>query len=178
MKIPEPAILPAFITKLLDQAVRVFSADSIRSIYVVFSGLTLDWLDTLPIDLLNRLQDQLVNILRAPGTGDQSPNLICLAILAKLASVESTICISDQQSTLNNRSSPVDASSINDEPARKPVHKYSHARQFFTAKRSGKTLDLVMLKGLYFLWQRMIEQTLIVDLSYSGVFSQRHFDCQ
>lgn len=149
MNVPEPATLPAFLTKLLDQAVQVASVDSVRFIYEVFSGLTLDWLDNLPIDLVTRLQDQLVNILRAPGIGNESPNLMCLAVLAKLASVDSTVYGSDQTSISTNLSSPLDPSSGTYIPARKKRDTYSHARQFFTAKRSGKTLDLVMLKGLF-----------------------------
>lgn len=149
---PEPTILSAFITKLLDKAVQSPSADSIRLIYNLFCGLTLDFLDTMPIDLLVRLQDQLIKILRIPEADDHSTNLICLAILAKLKSVESSVPAAEDQSSVSDcRSLPVDASLGNSEPVLKPVDRYSSARQFFTAKRSAKTLDLVTLKG-FFSW--------------------------
>lgn len=148
LKVPEPAILPTFITKLLDNAVRSPSTDSIRLIYHLFCGLTFEYVDKLPIDLLVRLQDQLIKTLSVPEADDYSANLICLAILAKLKSVESTIPVAwDRSSVLEGRSSPLDANPSNSESAPKPLDRYSSARQFFTAKRSAKTLDLVTLKG-------------------------------
>lgn len=146
LNVPEPAILSAFIIKLLDKAVRSPSADSIRLIYNLFCGLALDFLDTLPIDLLVRLQDELIKILRVPETDDHSANLICLAILARLKPVESAVPMGDRSSASDCRSSPLEPSSGNSEPVLKPVDRYSSARQFFTAKRSAKTLDLVTLK--------------------------------
>lgn len=147
---PEPAILSAFITKILDKAVRSPSADSIRLIYNLFCGLTLDFLDTLPIGLLVRLQDHLIKMLRVPEVDDHFANLICLATLAKLKAVESTITVAGDRSSVSDcRSSPLDASSSNSEPVSKPVDRYSSARQFFTGKRSAKTLDLVTLKGFF-----------------------------
>lgn len=146
---PEPAILSDFITTLLDKVVRSPSADSIRIIYNLFCGLTLDFLDTLPVDLLLRLQDQLIKILRIPDPDDHFASLICLAILAKLKSVDSAIPMTGDRSSSDCRSSPLDAGSSKSESCLKPVDIYSSARQFFTVKRSAKTLDLVTLKGFF-----------------------------
>lgn len=146
---PEPTILSAFVTKLLDKAVRSPSAEFIRLIYKIFGGLTLDFLDTLPVNLLIGLQDHLIRILRVPETDDHSANLICLAILAKIKSMGSTISVVGYQSSvLDCTSSPLDASSSNSKPVFKPIDRYSPAGQFFMAKRSAKTLDLVTLKGI------------------------------
>ncbi|MCJ1464651.1 hypothetical protein MMC07_003264 [Pseudocyphellaria aurata] len=146
LDVPEPASLSDFITTLLDKVVRSPSADTIRLIYDLFCGLTLDFLDTLPIDLLVRLQDQLIKILRIPDAEDHFASLICLAILAKLKSVESTIPLTRDISWPDCRSSPPDDDSSKSKSFLKPVDRYSSARQFFTVKRSAKTLDLVTLK--------------------------------
>lgn len=174
---PEPAILSAFIIKLLDKAVQSPSADSIRLIYNLFCGLALDFLDTLPIDLLVRLQDQLIKILRVPEADDHSANLICLAILAKLKSVESAVPMGDRSSASDCRSSPLELSSGNSEQVLKPVDRYSSARQFFTAKRSAKTLDLVTLKGFFSSGFITTKQGLILRSSHSGLFAELHLEC-
>lgn len=89
-------------------------------------------------------------MLRVPEADDHSANLICLATLAKLKAVESTVAVAEDPSSVSDcKSSPLDASSSNSEPVSKPVDRYSSARQFFTAKRSAKTLDLVTLKGFF-----------------------------
>jgi len=98
------------------------------------------FLDILPLETVNRFQLQLIKILKGLKVEDHFANLICLAILANLATREITnstvsdeLSISDATSTRNH-----DVSELND--------RYHAARQFFTVKRASKTLDLVVLK--------------------------------
>ena len=172
---PGPAILSAFIIKVLDKVVQSPSADPIKLIYNIFCGLTLDVLDTLPIDLLARLQDQLIKLLRVPEVDDHSANLICLAILAKLKSLESTVSVAGGRSSASDcRSTSLDAISSDGQPILKPIDRYSSTRQFFTAKRSAKTLDLVTLKGSSF--GSVLSKGLIVESSHLGLFTEQHIE--
>lgn len=98
----------------------------------------------MPPDLLIELQEHLLNILRALEAADHSANLLCLAILAKLASADLTNLESLGQ-PLGSDVSPPDTSSSS-EPNRASVVNCSSAKHFFTAKRASKTLDLVVLK--------------------------------
>lgn len=101
----------------------------------------------MPADLVIRLQENLLRMLRAFEITDHSANLVCLAILAKLASTEPT-CLqtSDRLLWSDNIPSP-DASPLN-EPISKLLGSSGSAKQFFTSKRAGKTLDLVVLKAI------------------------------
>lgn len=145
MDVPEPAILPAFIIKLLDRAVQAPSISSIRPIYVVFKGLRLELHGNLSINLLVLLQDELIKMLKNLEAGDHSANLICLAILGKIASTDFPHPMPlDWPTAVDDRSS---SSTNPGEVVQKSVESFGSARQFFTTKRSAKTLDLVSLKG-------------------------------
>ena len=101
----------------------------------------------MPADLVTRLQENLLRMLRAFEVTDHSASLLCLAIVAKLASTEPTyLQTSDRLVWSDNISSP-DASPLN-EPISKLLGSSGSAKQFFTSKRAGKTLDLVVLKAI------------------------------
>lgn len=99
----------------------------------------------IPADLLIGLQEKLVQILRALEAADHSANLLCLAILAKLASTELTHLETLERPLSSGKILSPDASPSN-KLASALVVSYGSAAQFFTAKRAFKTLDLVVLK--------------------------------
>ncbi len=141
----EPAILPRFLSTLLNKAVREPTASNIRSIYGVVSGPKFDLLRMMTPDLLMELQEQLLKILLALEAADHSANLLCLAILAKLASAESQNLATPGRPLWSETNIPPQACPSN-RPASVAVATCSAAKHFFTAKRGSKTLDLVVLK--------------------------------
>ena len=102
-------------------------------------------LKMMPADLLIRLQEHLLKMLRVLEAGDHSANLLCLAILAKIASSEVT-----HMETLERPLGSDKVCSPNTSPSPGPTRSltvnYNSAKHFFTAKRASKTLDLVVLK--------------------------------
>lgn len=141
----EPTILPRLLTTLLHKAVREPSASNIRSIYGVVSGPKFHLLHTMTPDLLIELQEQLLKTLLALEAADHSANLLCLAILAKLASAESrSLETMEPSSWSDTNSSPEPGASKGSVSA--AVASSSAAKHFFTTKRGSKTLDLVVLK--------------------------------
>lgn len=176
LNLPEPAVLPVFLSRILDRAVKSPSTDSIRPIYTILCGLAPDWLDGLPTDIVVHLQDQLTKLIVVPGSEHHSANLICLAVLAKLASVKTETSLSSKRPlSIDGRSSPLNASLNNAGLSRGSVDRYSSARQFFTAKRSAKTVGLVTLKGLD-LGVIHVSSVLTPFTSHSSLFSRLHLD--
>lgn len=109
------------------------------------SGPKFDLLHMMPTDLLVGLQEHLLKILRALDAADHSANLLCLAILAKLASTELTPIKTLERPLWSDKILSPDTSPSN-EPTPGLVVSCSPAKHFFTAKRASKTLDLVVLK--------------------------------
>lgn len=137
---PAPAAVASFLQKLLEKAVQAPSAETIRPIYSILSGVGYSFLDILPLETVNRFQLQLIQILKGLEVEEHSANLICLAILANLAAREIT------GSTASDALSLPDATSTRNQDVSESNDRYHAARQFFTAKRASKTLDLVVLK--------------------------------
>lgn len=138
--------------RLLQKAVQDPTTTNIKVIYHAFSGPELDLLNIFPADLVIRLQENLLRILRALEATDHSTNLLCLAIFAKLASIEPAhLQTSAQPLWFDKILSPnvlsPDASPSN-EPGSKLLGSCGSAKQFFTSKRASKTLDLVVLKAV------------------------------
>jgi hypothetical protein len=132
------------LTTLLRKAIHTPTTGNIRLVYDAVSGPKSELLNMMHPDLLIELQEHLLEILRALEAADHSANLLCLAILAKLASADLTN-LESLERPLGSDVSPPDASPSN-EPNPAPVLSCSSARHFFTAKRASKTLDLVVLK--------------------------------
>lgn len=150
---PVPAAVAPFLQKILEKAVQAPSAENIRPIHSILSGVGYGFLDILPLETVNRFQLQLIQILKGLEVEEHSANLICLAILANLAARKIT------DSTASDASSPPDATSTRNQDVFELNDRYHAARLFFTFKRATKTLDLVVLK---------------VILSCSKVCSLRH----
>ena len=140
LQVPIPAAIALFLQTLLERGVQAPTAESIRPIYSILSGVGFNFLDVLPLDIVNRFQSQLIKILKSLEVEDHSANLICLAILANIALREIT------NSTASDGSSMADATSSRNQDVTHSMERYQPARQFFTAKRASKTLDLVVLK--------------------------------
>jgi len=138
--VPTSAAVASFLQKLLEKAVQAPSTKNIRPIYSILSGVGFSFLDILPLETVNRFQLQLIKILKGLEVEDHSANLICLAILANLATREIT------DSTVSDELSILDATSTRNHDVSELNDRYHAARQFFTAKRASKTLDLVVLK--------------------------------
>lgn len=99
----------------------------------------------MPTDLLIGLQEHLLKILRALDAADHSANLLCLAILAKIASTELTPLETLERPLWSDKILSPDTSPSNEQIPGLVVS-CSPAKHFFTAKRASKTLDLVVLK--------------------------------
>lgn len=113
---------------------------------MVLSGVTPSFLDILPVDSVTRLQDLLIRMLRGLAVEDHSSNLICLAILAKLAFADlSTV----RPSAVSLTSSLLQTVSSNSEIISTASERYKAAQQFFNTGRASKTLDLIVLKVIF-----------------------------
>lgn len=110
---------------------------------MILSGLTPKFLDVVPFDSVSRLQDQLIGILRGLAVEAHSSNLLCLAILAKLAFAHLPM---GKLLPTSNSSSLLQIIPSSDEPPFATPDRYQPARQFFNTSRASKTLDVVVLK--------------------------------
>ena len=132
-----PASLPAFLLKLIRRAADSACASTVRPIYSVIEGVGAGILDILPLETVIQLQEQLIAVLR--GLEDHLMSLLCLAIFATIHQTPKSLSLENESS-----SRPTGLSSETS-PSVKPV-KYESAKDFFTAKRAAKTLDLVVLR--------------------------------
>lgn len=136
MKIAIPQSYIGLLGKLLEEAILDLSYETIKPVYQMISSLDIRSFDDLPNKVLCQLQDSLIMVLMAYGVEDVSTSLFCLAVLARLAYWDSQYpaCSGssdnqhDDTGTLGQTLQP--------------------ARQFFSAKRASKTLDLVVLKAI------------------------------
>ena len=140
LQVPVPSALASFLQKLVERGVQAPTAENIRPIYSTLSSVGFSFLDILPLEIVVRLQSQLIKILKGLEVEDHSANLICLAVLANIASLDTASSIQ------SDRLCMPDATSPRGQDVPQPNDRYQPARQFFTAKRASKTLDLVVLK--------------------------------
>ena len=138
LEIAVPAPYPTFLSRLSEKAIHNHSLRTIRPVYQAFSSLSFSDLDIMPADLLTRLQDSLIMVLRTHDIEEVSTSLFSLALLARLASWP------EPRSTSQKPAQAVDANYFKD------CQTLLQARQFFSAKRASKTLDLVALKAIMF----------------------------
>ena len=142
--LPEDAPLPAsaavFFLRVVGTAVQAASASTIRPIYSMLVGVGPGLLDVMPETEVMQLQDRLVRLLR--NVDDQTANLLCLAIFARLFTRSNcpnpTAATPSQVATPRSITTPTDPSS-----------RYRTIQQFFNQKRAMKTLDLVVLRVIF-----------------------------
>lgn len=132
LKTAIPSRSGSLLRSLVARSADKSSAGTIRPLYRILSGLGSEYLDDLPFQIIESLQNQLTKALKmADG---HFTDVLCLAVLSRLASRATSRC-SSLQSTSTSDQSPADVQQI-----------FHSARQFFTAKRAHKTLDLVVLR--------------------------------
>ena len=139
MDIAIPSKFPDLLMQLVDKAVRSLSPETIRPIYQILSAMGSSYLDILSFDVIARLQDRLVEVLTKLNLDDRSGDLLCLGVLAKLASRP---CDSSHLRIPSIPSSPIDGSSMT------VVDRYVSARKLFEDKRASKTLDLAVIRAI------------------------------
>ena len=116
-----PSAFPRFLEKTLTRTIDALSVETIRPLYNLLSTLGPCEIAGLPYDILSRLRDVLMNALKGLDVEHHIANLLCLAVIAKLA-----------------------PRTVTDSPNENPL--LLTARQFFAATRAGKTLDHITLK--------------------------------
>ena len=123
--------------KCLEGAVQSLSSETIRPVYLLLSGVESSYFDILPFDILSSLQSQMIRSLSKLDSDDHLAILLCLAVLAKFASMSRDM----EKPQPNVRSSPKDK--IKPESA----DRYFPARKFFSS-RVSKTLDLIVIRSI------------------------------
>lgn len=126
-----------FLEKLLGKALQAPSPDRLRPVYQALSGLGPDYLNELALDVsvLARFQGRLDEVLRKIDPND---SLLCLAVLAKLASrfnVRTGGGIDPEQMSFDSHDVPKD-----------PSHAFLPSRKYFDGKRGYKTLTIAVLR--------------------------------
>ena len=121
-----PALFPQFLLHLVEKVTREASAATLRPLHSLITGGRSTSLSILPLNTINQFQEQLIGLLKS--LEDQSTSLLCLAIFARISYDHPISAITDHYM--------------------KDDDWYRLARQFFTAKRVSKTLDLVILRAI------------------------------
>ena len=135
---PSEIALPSNALNLLEnlfvRAVQSLSCKDIRSVYRALSGPERSHLDDLAPHILARFQGSLSDLLAKLDVNDPFANLLCLAVLAKFASLP---CNASAKSSM----------AMEDSVLNEPVEdRFSPARKYFTGKRAQTTLNLAVLK--------------------------------
>ncbi|KZF20475.1 hypothetical protein L228DRAFT_285177 [Xylona heveae TC161] len=136
-EVPLPGSLLPFFKGTFDRAALSPSAETIRPVYVLLSGNCSDLLEIIPVQMMARFQDQLVNILKT--LEDHAVCLLCLGILAAIAHPES------HASNLTTGTPKESDGSFTSE--RVPFSE--GLKQFFTARKAPKTLEFISLQVAY-----------------------------
>ena len=137
LEVAIPSIAPVFYVKCLERAVRTLSSESIRPIYLLSSGLDPVYLDLMPCEILPSLQSQIIRVLSKLDSDDHLASLLCLAFLAKVASMPGDT----ENSEPNIQCLP------QDEIGPDSADRFLPARKFFSS-RVPKILDLIVIKAI------------------------------
>ena len=118
------------------------SVSTVRPLYSVMTGMGSGCLSPLSDDLLMRLQQGLIDLLK--GTEDHTASLLCLAIFARLSpgfhrqsNVRLELANCSQESTINETGSIADTSNTS-----------SHVESLFLGRRAFKALELAILQAI------------------------------
>lgn len=137
---PLPASAASFFLKVMETAVQTAAASTIRPIYSMLAGVGPGLLDVMPEAEVMQFQDRLVRLLRKMD--DQTANLLCLAIFARL--VTGSTWPSSTAEISSHEPSPASNTIRTEKTSR-----YYTIEQFFNQKRAVKTLDLVVLRVIF-----------------------------
>lgn len=135
LDVPIPAALPAFLGHVLARAVVNPSAETIRPVYLILSSVGCVELWALSQSLVTCLQEQLKQILCGSLPVDaHHAKMLCLAVLAKLASTEALSSYDGKNwSSTDTSCKGVEYQGDHFKPARK----------YFRTEKASKTLDMV-----------------------------------
>lgn len=128
----------AFLEQSLERAVQSLSAKTIRPVYQVLSGLGPSYLDDLASDVLARFHDQLNEVLKTFDPNDPFGTLLCLAVLAILAS--------RSNSGTRRRIPANDLLITSGTVLMEPVDEFCPARKYFVGKRATTTINLAVFR--------------------------------
>ncbi|KAL8807394.1 MAG: hypothetical protein Q9182_000733 [Xanthomendoza sp. 2 TL-2023] len=152
-----PAIVSSFLSKLLHNCHHKPDEENIRPIYTILAGSSSHLLDALPNDIVVRMQDQFKKMLQHDKMKIEgnSSNLFCLAVLALISLVPSSLPAQEQEKP----------------PAERSTRDCRVARLFFESKRAPKTVDLVILQAIYCCSKncKLSKQDIIESLQLSNV---------
>ncbi len=138
LKVAVPSDIQGFLKKLLERAVGSLSAETIRPVYQVLSGVGPSYLNDLASDVLARFQGQLDEVLKSFDPNDPFGTLLCLAVLAMFASrSDGRTGKENPANNLPSASSAVLMELTDD---------FSFARKYFVGKRALTTFNLAVFR--------------------------------
>jgi len=133
-----PSTYPRFLEKTLGHAAQNLSADTIRPIHCMLSALGPTYVNILPPSLLHLVQDEMIKVLSSKfEKEDQTLQLLCLAVLAKLIPRKHS-----DSDPCGTRSLPAHSQSLD---ALSRI--FAPSQKFFSmTMRAHKTLDMVVFQ--------------------------------
>ena len=122
----------------LEMAIREPSADTIRPLYMILSGVGYGLLEMLSDGAIKHLQESLKDMLRTLGSHFDS--LLCLATFAKMVPARTPQLMTSDNAT------PLGSDRLSEQTSDGARDRYEVARQFLNHKKASKTLELVVLR--------------------------------
>ena len=136
-----PAQLPTFLESVLARAVVAPSAETVRPVYLILSGVDCGELRSLSQPLVIRLQEQLKQILCCNvKVDDHHIKMLCLALLAKLTSREVSIPVS--MPVLSHADASRSKETCQGDQC-------GPTRGYFGPQKASKTLDITVVTARY-----------------------------
>ena len=139
MDMAVPSKFPNFLMSLVGKAIRSPSPETTRPIYQLLSAVGTSYFDILPFDVIAHLQDRLVEVLTKMDMDHHFGDLLCLGVLAKIASRPR---YSPKLKASDDGSSPIE------EGSPRVADRYISARKLFEVKRASKTMDLAVIRAI------------------------------
>lgn len=131
-KHPLPAEILAFFEAVVQRVIDNPSANTLRPVNSVLSGIGSQTLDALSSDILVRLQRQLIELVSHLHRNTHEINSLCLALLAQIASAEQSAHVLSASPSLTG---------TNHSQAKPDI--LEPARKIFADKNVSKILDFV-----------------------------------
>ena len=128
-----PSTLLPFFSRLLDAAIESPSAVTIKPVYSLLTCRQSTLIELLPSKTLRNFQERLLQVLKRAD--EQSVNLLCLGVFARLAAGRRSRTI-----TGNGGFAATDVDASSTATGLEPID------QFFNEKRAFKTIQLVVLR--------------------------------
>ena len=136
--VPLPAEISTFFATVVQRVIDAPSADTIRPVHSILSGIGSKILEILSPSSLTRLQGQLIQIVFRLDKSNHDTNAFCLAVLARMTSAE----LSNDISSLESSFTSTNHSKDQPEP-------FEPARKLFADKNVSKILDFVFGRAIW-----------------------------